>query len=118
MLSEDKQIELENMTAEVLAMIYMRVQWYKLNIRSAHTFFIDRVRASCTTKDFKTFLDVFCTKMSVDFVKIDTEVLKELNEYNSFVMYLLRSETVYIANLALAKVDEWRNRDKAQTKLM
>lgn len=106
----DIEIEskLEDALAEVLAKVYLQIPWSKIGVRSAHTFFIDRIRASSNAKNFKEFLDVLTKKVNVVFVKIDADKIDLLNKYNDFTMMLIRKESLYIVNYALEKVDEMK----------
>ena len=116
-----KELEVENKLAYVLAETYLRIPWSKLRIKSAHTFFVDRVRASSTNIDFNTFLDALLKKIQVPFVKIDKEILDFLNQNNSYVMSVLRKESVYIVNFALETVEyikEQRKLDKTGQKTL
>jgi len=79
------------------------------------------VRASSTNIDFNTFLDALLKKIQVPFVKIDKEILDFLNQNNSYVMSVLRKESVYIVNFALETVEyikEQRKLDKTGQKTL
>lgn len=107
----DIEIEskLESVLADVLAKIYLQIPWSKLSVKSAHKFFIDRIRASSNAKNFKEFLDVLTKKVNVVFVKIDSDKIDLLNNYNDFTMMLIRKESLYVTNYALEKVEEMKN---------
>lgn len=110
--TELKEIEVENKLAYVLAECYMIIPWRKIGVKSAHKFFVDRIRASSNAKNFKEFLDVFLKKINVEFVKVDKEVLDFLEENNTITMMLLRKESTYMANFALETVDEIKEHEK------
>lgn len=110
--TELKEIEVENKLAYVLAKCYMIIPWRKIGVKSAHKFFVDRIRASSNAKNFKEFLDVFLKKINVEFVKVDKEVLDFLEENNTITMMLLRKESTYMANFALETVDEIKEHEK------
>lgn len=114
MMSEELTLEIEDKLAESLAYVYMRIPWSKLNIKSAHKFFVDRIRASSNSKDFKDFLDVFTMKCNVEFVRINKEVFDFLNKYTGEVMQLLRKDSTYIANYALDKVETLKEKAKLE----
>lgn len=105
----ETEVKLEESLAIVLAKVYMQIPWNKVNVKSAHKFFIDRIRASSNARNFKEFLDVLTRKVNVTFVKIDYSLMDLLNKYNDFVMMLVRKESLYITNYALEKVDEFKN---------
>ncbi|MBQ6220071.1 MAG: hypothetical protein IJH63_10040 [Methanobrevibacter sp.] len=107
MLVDDKiEDDLEEKLAIILARIYLQIPWSKISVKSAHKFFIDRIRASANAKNFKEFLDILTRKVSVTFVKLDSEDICLLEEYNEFTMGLIRKESLYVTNYALEKVDE------------
>ena len=119
--NERQEMEIENKLAYVCAEVYTHIPWNKINVKSAHKFFVDRIRASAGTRDFKEFVDTFTKKCNVDFVKIDTDVINFLDDNRNLAMNLLRKESVYIANLALEHVDYLKQqkklREKGQTTL-
>lgn len=61
-MNEDKEMEVENKLAYALAKCYILIPWRKIGVKSAHKFFVDRIRASGNAKNFKEFLDVFFEK--------------------------------------------------------
>lgn len=106
-LSEKERVEMEieNKLAYVLAKVYVQIPWKKIGVKSAHKFFVDRIRASSSAANFKEFLDLFLKKVNVEFVRIDTEIIDFLEDNRALVMSLLRKESIYIANFALETVD-------------
>ena len=104
-IDEDLEEKLEDGLSVILAKIYLQIPWSKLHVKSAHKFFIDRIRASSNAKNFKEFLDVLTRKVSVNFVKLDTVDIDLLNNYDDFIMMLIRKESLYVTNLTLEKVD-------------
>lgn len=102
---EQLEMEVENKLAYVLAKCYMRIPWRKIGVKSAHKFFVDRIRASSNARNFKEFLDVFTKKLNVEFVNIETEIVQFLEDHINITMMLLRKESTYLANFALETVD-------------
>ena len=99
------EMEVENKLAYVLAKCYVRIPWRKIGVKSAHKFFVDRIRASSNARNFKEFLDVFTKKLNVEFVNIETEIVQFLDENIHITMMLLRKESTYLANFALETAD-------------
>lgn len=99
------EMEVENKLAYILAKCYIRIPWKKIGVKSAHKFFVDRIRASSNARNFKEFLDVFTRKLNVEFVNIETEYVQFLDENIHITMMLLRKESTYLANFALETVD-------------
>ena len=102
---EQLEMEVENKLAYCLAKCYMKIPWRKIGVKSAHKFFVDRIRASSNARNFKEFLDVFTRKLNVEFVNIETEYVQFLDENIHITMMLLRKESTYLANFALETVD-------------
>ena len=109
---EQLEMEVENKLAYALAKCYILIPWRKIGVKSAHKFFVDRIRASGNAKNFKEFLDIFCRKINVEFVKLDTGVMDFLTEQNEITMMLIRKESTYLANFALETVDEVKAHEK------
>ena len=107
------EMEVENKLAYVLAKCYVRIPWRKIGVKSAHKFFVDRIRASSNARNFKEFLDVFTKKLNVEFVNIETEIVQFLEDHINITMMLLRKESTYLANFAL----ETDKKKKKQEKL-
>lgn len=114
--SEEEEMEIENQLAEMLAHVYVNIPWQKIGVKSAHKFFVDRIRAASGTRDVKEFLDTFTKKCNVNFVKVDPNLVKDLNLKKDLSMNLLRKESVYIANLSLEQVDRLREEKKLRSK--
>ena len=106
------EMEVENKLAYVLAKCYVRIPWRKIGVKSAHKFFVDRIRASSNARNFKEFLDVFTKKLNVEFVNIETEIVQFLEDHINITMMLLRKESTYLANFALETVDEIKKQEK------
>lgn len=109
-INENIETKLEETLATVLGKIYLQIPWAKLNIKSAHKFFIDRIRSSANAKNFKEFLDIFTRKVNVTFVRLDSDMIDLLNNHNEFTMMLIRKESLYVTNYALEKVDEMKSK--------
>jgi len=110
--NEKLKMEVENKLAYVLAKAYVLIPWKKIGVKSAHKFFVDRIRASANSVDIKQFYDAFCKKLQVEFVKIDKEIFDFLEENNNYAMSILRKESMYIANFALETVDLIKEENK------
>ncbi|RAP51103.1 MAG: hypothetical protein BZ138_05845, partial [Methanosphaera sp. rholeuAM270] len=52
--------ELESKIAFVLGTVYTHIPWGKIRVKSSYKFFMDRIRASSSSMNFKEFLDVLC----------------------------------------------------------
>lgn len=117
-LSENERLEMEveNKLAYVLAKCYRNIPWSKIGVRSAHKFFVDRIRASAGAVNFKEFLDTFTRKINVPFVKIEPEYVDFLDENKAITMQLLRRESTYLANFALETVEQIKAEDKLKAK--
>ena len=109
---EKLEMEVEDKLAYCLARCYMKIPWKKIGVKSAHKFFVDRIRASSNARNFKEFLDVFTKKLNVEFVNIETEYIQFLDDNLNITMMLLRKESTYLANFALETVDELKKADK------
>lgn len=109
---ERLELEVENKLAYILAKCYMRIPWRKIGVKSAHKFFVDRIRASSNARNFKEFLDVFTKKLNVEFVNVETEYVQFLEDHLNITMMLLRKESTYLANFALETVDELKKAEK------
>lgn len=110
------EMQVENKLAYCLAKCYIRIPWKKIGVKSAHKFFVDRIRASSNARNFKEFLDVFTRKLNVEFVNIETEYLHFLDAHINITMMLLRKESTYLANLALETVDTIKAEEKLSKK--
>lgn len=109
LLNNGIEEELEEVLAIILARIYLQIPWSKINVKSAHKFFIDRIRASANAKNFKEFLDILTKKVSVTFVRLNSKDIELLEKYDRFTMSLIRKESLYVTNYALEKVEEIKN---------
>lgn len=111
---ERVEMEVENKLAYILAKCYIRIPWRKIGVKSAHKFFVDRIRASSGARNFKEFLDLFTRKINVEFVNIETEYIQFLEDNINITMMLLRKESTYLANFALETVDEIKKHEKLE----
>ena len=109
---EELEIDVEQGIAYCLALTYRRIPWQKIGVKSAHTFFVDRIRASSNARNFREFLDVFTRKVNVEFVKVEPDLIRFLEENVTLTMMLLRKESTFIANLALEKVEDLKIAEK------
>ena len=91
------EMEVENKLAYVLAKCYMRIPWRKIGVKSAHKFFVDRIRASSNARNFKEFLDVFTRKLNVEFVNIVTVYVHFLVVNFYITLLLFRNESSSLA---------------------
>lgn len=110
--NEALEMEVENKLAYVLAKVYVQIPWRKIGVKSAHKFFVDRIRAASTANNFREFLDLFLKKVNVEFVKVDTEYIEFIDSNRSIAMNLLRKESTYLANMALECVDDVKAENK------
>lgn len=109
---EELEMKIEEELAYCLANVYRKIPWRKIGVKSAHKFFVDRIRASSNSRNFKEFLDVFTRKCNVEFVKLDTEIVDFLESHLNITMMLIRKESTFIANLSLEKVEELKKAEK------
>jgi hypothetical protein len=98
--------EVKNELAYVLAKMYMRIPWSKIKTKSAHKFFMDRIKASSGSEDFNQFIETLRLKLDCGFIRIPTKTNSFLIENNTEVMNILRKNTLFITNYALDIVDE------------
>ena len=98
--------KVETTLAETLASVYSNIPWSKIKVSNAYRFYKDRVYACTNCADFKQFLDKLCLKCNVSFVRISSETIEYLEEYNDEVMGILRKENTFIVNYALDIVEE------------
>ena len=61
---ERNEKEVEAKLAYVLANVYMRIPWRKIGVKSAHTFFIERVRAASRASNIRKFVESLEKKVS------------------------------------------------------
>ncbi len=115
-MSTDIEHEVESKLAYLLAKTYIRIPWKQIGVKSAHTFFIDRVRAAAGSRNIREFMEELEKKVQVSFVDIHTEHIDVLEENKSIALRLLRKETNYIVLLALEQVDGLREQLKLKNK--
>lgn len=106
MIEKNLETKIEDELAYCLACVYIKIPWRKIGVKSTHKFFVDRIRSSSNSRNFKEFIDVFTMKCNVEFLKIDTEIINFLNDHLDITMMLLRKESTFIANYALENVVE------------
>lgn len=104
--------EVSNELGYVLAQMYLHVPWAKIKTKSAHKFFMDRIRASSNSEDFNQFSETLRFKLDCGFIRIPTKTNSFLMANNTEVMRILRKNTLFITNYALDIVDELRNEKK------
>jgi hypothetical protein len=116
MIDKEKEDRIESNLAYVLAKTYVRIPWKQIGVKSAHTFFIDRVRASSGSRNIKEFMEQLQKKVQVSFVDVETEHIDLLEENKAIALRLLRKETNYIVMLALEQVEGLREQMKLKSK--
>lgn len=109
---EHKQREVEAKLAYVLANVYIRIPWRKIGVKSAHTFFIERVRAASRAVNIKQFVESLEKKVEVSMIPVETEYMDLLEENRPYALNVLRKETNYIVMLALENVDKLKEARK------
>lgn len=100
--------DVEGKLAYVLAKTYVKIPWKKIGVKSAHTFFVDRVRAASKSRNIRQFMEELQKTVNVEFVDVETEFVDFLEENRPYTLQLLRKETNYIVMLALENVDQLR----------
>ena len=111
---ERNEKEVEAKLAYVLANVYMRIPWRKIGVKSAHTFFIERVRAASRASNIRKFVESLEKKVEVPIIPVETEYLDLLEENRPYALNVLRKETNYIVMLALENVDKLKEARKLQ----
>jgi 1-acyl-sn-glycerol-3-phosphate acyltransferase len=113
-MEEKKKLELETESklAYLLAKIYIRIPWRKIGVKSAHTFFIERVREASGAVNVKQFTEALEKNVEVPMVNINTEIIEFLEENRPYVLNVLRKETNYIVMMALEQVDKMKEERK------
>lgn len=109
---ERQQREVEAKLAYVLASVYIRIPWRKIGVKSAHTFFIERVRAASRASNIKKFIESLEKKVEVPMAQIETQYIDLLEENRAYALNVLRKETNYIVMLALENVDKLKEARK------
>ncbi|OPY23622.1 MAG: hypothetical protein A4E26_00736 [Methanobacterium sp. PtaU1.Bin097] len=109
---EHKEKEVEAKLAYILASVYIRIPWRKIGVKSAHTFFIERVRAASRASNIREFIESLEKKVEVPIAQIETQYIDLLEENRPYALNVLRKETNYIVMLALENVDKLRESKK------
>ena len=110
--NERLQKEVEAKLAYILAMIYTRIPWRKIGVKSAHTFFIERVREASGAQNIKQFIEAACKNVEVPMVNIETEYIDFLESNRPYALNVLRKETNYIVLLALENKEKLKEKQK------
>ena len=97
-------------------MIYTRIPWRKIGVKSAHTFFIERVREASGAQNIKQFIEAACKNVEVPMVNIETEYIDFLEENRAYALNVLRKETNYIIMLALENATKIKEERKLAEK--
>lgn len=113
---EIKEKQVESKLAYVLANIYIKIPWRKIGVKSAHTFFTERVREASSAQNIKQFIESACRNVEVPMVKIETEYIDFLEGNRAYTLNVLRKETNYIVLLALENIDKLREQKKLAEK--
>ena len=104
--NEQQIMKIEDKLAYLLGKIYLNIPWKSINVSNAHKFFIERIRASTNTPNFKEFIDLLCKKLNIEIIRLPCKEIDYLNENNNITMKLLRKESLYICNFALEKAEQ------------
>lgn len=114
MMEENKKIELEveSKLAYLLANVYIRIPWRKIGVKSAHTFFIERVREASGAMNIKQFTEALEKNVEVPMINVATEITDFLEENRPVALNILRKETNYIVMLSLEQVDKLKEQRK------
>lgn len=102
---ERNEKEVESKLAYILASVYIRIPWRKIGVKSAHTFFIERVRAASRASNIRQFIESLEKKVEVPMAQIETEYIDLVEENRAYALNVLRKETNYIVMMALENVD-------------
>ncbi len=105
---ERQQREVEAKLAYILANVYIKIPWKKIGVKSAYTFFIERVRAASRASNVKEFIESLGAKVGVPLAQIETKYIDLVEENRGYALNVLRKETNYIVLLALENVDKLR----------
>lgn len=116
MIDKDTENRIESNLAYILAKTYVRIPWKQIGVKSAHTFFIDRVRSAAGNRNIREFMEELQKKVQVSFVDVETEHIDLLEEHKAIALRLLRKETNYIVLLALEQVEGLREQMKLKSK--
>jgi len=107
--------ELENDLELVLADIYSRTNWRKINPSgSAYDFFNNKIKVAANESNIKKFIEVLTRKMGQQSISVNPEVIDNLENNKSSVLEKLREETVYWGLRAAAKAKEIKEIRKAK----
>lgn len=108
--------EIEEKTAELLAVIYSHVDW--MNVARSHNawdIFQHRVRTAATQPDVERFIERLCYAFGIQSIAPDyIELVSYLNEHNDDVMDVLREKSIVVCMLAIRRVREERKKRKSQ----
>jgi len=106
--------EIESKIGYVLGLTYNHIPWSKIKVKSSYKFYLDRIRASYNTQNFKEFWEVLCKKLGIEMIKIETDVLDFLDAESACTMQLLRKETLYLGNLGIEVAKQLKEERKQQ----
>lgn len=110
--NERLEREVEGKLAYVLAKVYIKIPWRKIGVKSAHTFFIERVREAAGAMNIKQFLESVEKNVEVSMINLDTGIIEFLEENRPYALNVLRKETNYVVMLALEQVDKLKEQRK------
>ena len=108
--------EIEIKTAELLAAVYMKVNWMKVAARhNAWDIFQHRVRTAATQQDIEKFLERLCFSFGIQSLSPDyVELLGWLKERNDDVMEILRTKSIPLCMLAIKSAKEQKAKKKKE----
>lgn len=96
----------EKALAKCLAMTYRNIEWKKVGVKSAYTYFTDRVRAASRMSTITSFLEELNRMCGVSFTQHSLKDINTLKENEDEALNLLRHETNYAVLLALEVVEK------------
>ncbi len=100
--------KVEAALARCLARTYRSIDWKSIGVKSAYTFFADRVRAASRMSTVNSFLEELNRMCGVSYTKHSLKDIKALMGVEEEVLSMLRHETQYAVLLALEEADRMK----------
>ena len=94
----------------------LKIEWKKIGVKSAYTFFVSRVEEAASAPNIRQFIKNARNNVEVPFVRVETEYIDFLEGNRVYALNVLRKETDYPVNLALENVDKLREEKKLADK--
>lgn len=104
----------EEALARCLARVYRSINWRQVGVKSAYTYFTDRVRAASRMSSVPSFLEELGRMCGVSFVKQDIEDLDTLRGDEERVLDMLRHETNYAVLIAIEEVERMKKEQEEE----